>query len=137
MTSAGLPTTSGKVTLTYTPFVTSASARCLLDTIASNNGLRLCTAADDTLVFTLGNGTATANTTSAAQTWTGLTAYRLVVEWSGGNASVWKDGVLIASTTNGTQKVPTAHAANIAIGNVIAGTSPGNGYVSKPQWGIQ
>jgi hypothetical protein len=131
------PTHSGRWEVIYTPMNTEVIARCFVDTIAANNGLRLCTDASNQLVLTLGDGSATSTTTSAAQTFTANTEYRLTVEWGAGNAFVRKAGALVASTTNGTAKIPSAHAANYAVGNLIAGTSASRGWTKGSTWSRQ
>jgi len=137
MPSAGLPTTSGRVTLTYRPMNTESTTRVLLDTLSSNNGVQLQVNATNAMILVLGNGTATTSTSSSAQTWTGGTDYLIEFAWGNGNAFVWRTvgdvRTLIASTTNGTAKVPTAHATNVIIG-AYSGGAPANGWVSKPVW---
>lgn len=55
-------------------------------------------------------GTTAVLDAAGAQTWVSGQKYRMRVTWGAGNAAMYRDDILIASVTNGSVTMPTAHS---------------------------
>lgn len=107
MSSAALPTTKGRLEVDVTPLWSTVTAAYVLDTRSGVGASGIALYVETTsLKFQINALTALA---SAALTWTPGTTYRLKVVWGNGNVSVYRDGTSVASITDGSATMPSAH----------------------------
>lgn len=108
---AALPTASGAVVVTFTPLWSTPAGNEIYDTRvnAASSGTAMYVQSN-ILSFVTNNGAQT-TTSSSALTWVAGQTYALRATWGAGNVSVYRDGVLVASVTNGSANMPNGNTA--------------------------
>lgn len=131
VSSAGWPTTSGEVSLVYTPNSATAPsvANGLVDSRsgAGTNGVLLYRETNNAVYFITYGATQTCSAASAAQTWPAGTDTTLEGRWTATTCEVLKDGVSVATgVASGT---PASHDSTANIGSSYLGASQANGWI--------
>jgi hypothetical protein len=130
---ASIPVSSGSVELDFTPLWSTHAGATILDTrtASSSGGLALYVVAT-TLTLDVKNSSTAA---AVALTWVPGTTYRIKATWGAdGILRLYRDGVLVASSTaNVSNNVPTLHSV-IRLGNGFGGLSPLDGNIKNMKW---
>lgn len=131
MSATALPAASGRVDLSFTPLWSTNAGATLIDTRSGvgANGLAIYVV-NTAATCILGS---TSAVTSSALTWTPGTAYRVRCVWGAGNLALFRDDVPLATITNGSATMPSAHTT-FRLGDGFAAASPLDGYLSDIRW---
>lgn len=102
-----LPVAQGSIKFDFVPRWNDGSPlRVLLWTRSAGHGVGIKVTGTQVVVDVEGAGSVL---NSANLSWVAGTLYHFKLQWAAGNIYLWRNGVLIASVTNGSAPVPSAH----------------------------
>jgi hypothetical protein len=128
-----LPVSAGNLECVVTPRWSSSTAPSIayiLDTRAGTTGtpgILLRVGSGSAITLITANASAFSSLASSALTWNAGQAYRIRTVWGAGNLYVYRDNVLVGSSTAGTAAMPDAHGAlNLGADKFSASQFDGN-----------
>lgn len=122
------PVATGDVTVVFKPGPSSLGLGRLIHARGATDGFSLYYSGNSVRLDT-GNATTLSTLTGVVASWVAGQTYTIRATWGAGNTAVYRDGVLLASVTNGSSNMPTTAVASVGLGN--GASQIVNGYISS------